>query len=69
MSPAERQWEYITRRIGKYPNQKVANLGLVNHPKNVVRVTNRREKLDAERNICKRNRETNRLEFRQLAEG
>ncbi len=49
MSSAERQWEYITRRIGQYPNRKVADLGLVNHPKNVVKVTNRREKLDAER--------------------
>ena len=67
MPSAERQWEYITRRIGKYPNQKVADLDLVNHPKNAVKVTNRREKLDAERKLCKRNRETNRLECHQLA--
>ena len=43
----------------KYPNRKVADLDLVNHPKNAVKVTNRREKLDAERKLCKRNRETN----------
>ena len=55
MSLAERQWEYITRRIGKYPNRKVADLGLVNHQDNIVRVTNLWEKLDTKCNIRKRN--------------
>jgi hypothetical protein len=45
--PAERQWEDITRRIRKYQNRKVADVGLVNHPKDVVKVTNQREELDA----------------------
>ena len=43
---AERQWEYITRRIGEYPNRKVADLSLVNHQDRIVKMTNLWEKLD-----------------------
>ena len=38
---AERRREHITGQIGKYPSRKVADVALVNHPKNDVKVTHR----------------------------
>src|SRR5258708_38633164 len=40
-SPAERQGESITRRIGPLPSRKAADVGLVSYPKGVVKAVNR----------------------------
>jgi len=41
MPPAERQREFITGRIGPHgPAERLADVGLVRHPKDVVKAAN-----------------------------
>jgi hypothetical protein len=54
---------YKTGQIGQYLRRKAADVVLVHHPKNDVKVTRSGEKLDARTLLSKRNREANRLEY------